>query len=168
MKSCGPSASCTSFDWIKVKQQQIHNNRIDKLRTGHVENKTVDSAERSSKHRCAQCLACRREQLPVGRRSLPVATHASDTQPAVYFLCNRKWTSFCRQDWGWVVQPCRAKAKHNSYSSADRIYRYCNLIPTKEYFEDTHCMCALLICSNTCLPLVSESRGPLHVNTHLL
>lgn len=27
----------------------------------------------------------------------------SDTQPAVYFLFNRKWTSFCWEDWGWVV-----------------------------------------------------------------
>lgn len=51
----------------------------------------------------AQCLASKREQFPVGQHTFPVPTHASDTQPVVYFLYNRKWTSFCREDWGWVV-----------------------------------------------------------------
>ena len=86
--------------------------------------KTVDSAqmwlERLSKHCSAQCLACRREQFPVGQRTLPVPTHVSDTQPAMYFLYNRKWDRFCSEVWGWVAK-LGYRAKRNVYLSRDRI-----------------------------------------------
>lgn len=111
LKSCGwmwkeveleHPASCTGFDLLKQNNQerQVQDRPCVEQNCGFSTN-----GERSSKHCCAQCLACRGEQLPVGQHALPVATHASDTQPAVYFLYNRKWTGFWREGRGRVAHP---------------------------------------------------------------
>lgn len=93
-------ASCTGFDLLKQKQSGKTSSGSAARKTELRIQQKKKNGERSSKHWCAQCLACRGEQLPVGQRALPVATHASDTQPAVYFLYNRKWTGFWREGRG--------------------------------------------------------------------